>query len=181
MLQLVRKITVHAGILLCFCLERSWHFDNVTNKLTYLLSANSTSASQISYMFREEPCPISGCPQPSGEEEPLEGYFRYWSNANHWITGRVPGGTVNGRRENVTILSRWKMIIDVSSIEVDRLTILGHLEFGQLDINLTASMVGLHMYWITDIRFSLIACFSVTNPLSPTAHYSDLTAFFFQS
>ena len=116
---------------------RSWHFDNVTNELSYLLSGNRSTSNVISYTYEEDPCPVAGCPVPEYEDEPLETDFRYWSNPLQWASGRVPDPG-----ENITILSRWKMMVDVDNVVVDHLTVRGHLEFAHKNINLTASMVG---------------------------------------
>eukprot|EP00117_Sycon_ciliatum_P037364 scpid335/ scgid27970/ Fibrocystin-L; Polycystic kidney and hepatic disease 1-like protein 1 len=144
--------------------HRSWHFDNSTNMLTYLLSGNGSSlggSDELLFNFQREPCPVAGCPVPDGGAEPYENFFRYWSKASDWPTGRVP---VAG--QNITILTRWKMIMDVNPPVMDRLTVLGHLEAKHTDLSITASTIFI---------YGKNAKFFIGNKTHPYNHNATIT------
>ena len=105
--------------------SRSWHFDNETLELQYILSAKekTESLNDLLYSFSKEPCPVRGCAAPNDKVD-YESNWRKWSVANDWPKKRVPGSGAN-----VTIESSWRMYVDVSEVNVEKIEIQGHLEF----------------------------------------------------
>lgn len=69
-----------------------------------------------------------------------EFYFfsqRRWSDPNSWPSGELP---IEG--EEVTISSRWRMLVDISPPLLSRVIILGELMFeDERDYNFTANLV----------------------------------------
>lgn len=119
---------------------RSWHFDNRSLELQYILSARGQTAglSDLIYRFSKEPCPVSGCP-PLVIEDPdgYENTWRRWSVASDWPDNRVPAAG-----SNVTIQGRWKMYLDLPEVDVEKLEIQGKLKFEDTrDIVLNATWV----------------------------------------
>lgn len=70
-----------------------------------------------------------------------ESYFRRrWSEAASWPSGVLP---VEG--EDVTVSSRWCMILDISPPRLGNVYVYGELTFeDQQDYNFTANLVSLH-------------------------------------
>lgn len=62
---------------------------------------------------------------------------RRWSDPNSWPSGELP---VEG--EDVTISSRWRMLVDISPPPLNRVIVLGELKFeDERDYNFTANLV----------------------------------------
>ena len=126
-------------LLLVFYGSRSWHFNNRSLELQYILSTRSKSAelSDLIYSFSKEPCPVDGCPVPVIDDSGYETNWRRWSNPLDWPNERVP---LSG--SNVTILSSWKMYLDVAEVNVEKLEIQGKLKFeDKKDVVLNATWV----------------------------------------
>ena len=125
-----------------FDLIRSWHFNNETLQLQYILSAKGRTAnlSDLSYSFSKEPCPVEGCPAPSIGNNGYESRWRRWSVSSDWPNNQVP---LPGA--NVTINSSWRMYVDVAEVNVEKLEIQGILQFEDTrDIVFNATWVRLH-------------------------------------
>jgi plastocyanin len=117
----------------------SWHFDNKTLELQYILSARGQTAelSDLEYGFSKEPCPVTGCPAPKPGDSDEEDDWRRWSNPLDWPDSRVP---LPG--SNVTIEGTWKMYLDLPEVDVEKLDIKGRLKFKDShDIVLNATWI----------------------------------------
>ena len=66
------------------------------------------------------------------------GRYRLWSNESSWPSGKVPA-----EGEDVTIMSSWRMLLDVSPPPLGQVYVFGELMFqDEQDLNLTADLVG---------------------------------------
>lgn len=62
---------------------------------------------------------------------------RRWSDPNSWPSGELPR-----EGEEVTISSRWRMLVDISPPPLGRVIVLGELMFeDERDYNFTANLV----------------------------------------
>lgn len=65
---------------------------------------------------------------------------RRWSDPNSWPSRELPR-----EGEEVTISSRWRMLVDVSPPPLSRVIVLGELRFeDERDYNFTANLVRIH-------------------------------------
>ena len=60
-----------------------------------------------------------------------------WSNESSWPSGRLPE-----EGEDVTIMSSWRMLLDMSPPALGRVDVFGELKFqDEQDLNFTANVV----------------------------------------
>ena len=132
--------------------------DNTTDMVSYIISGLNSSMAMLDreWSYSYEPCPVEGCPQPPDpNNQPVEekyehkknnffiilflSYYsqRRWSDPTSWPSGQLP---VEG--EDVTILSTWRMLLDISPPPLGLVLIDGELQFEDArDYNFTANIV----------------------------------------
>ena len=121
-----------------------WHFDNLTNKLTYLLRGdiNTNFCSPKSFSLTSEPCPVDENDVAHCEViTPTDGLYetnpRMWSNPEHWPSNSLP---LPG--EDVIIESTWRMHLDMNPPQLGSVYIYGELNFDDTqDLNFTAEII----------------------------------------
>lgn len=59
---------------ICVSVPRSWHINNETNVVTYLISGGNLTSenNNVTYEYSYEPCPRDGCPPPGIDFGPYE-------------------------------------------------------------------------------------------------------------
>lgn len=65
-----------------------------------------------------------------------EKFTRLWSNTSQWAGGVLPNAA-----SNVEIPASWTLIVDVSSITINSLRVLGRLFFRDMDITFSAKNI----------------------------------------